>query len=201
MSAMPITAIIVAGIGLLVLMALGVLISRLYRRATPEASFVRTGFGGLKVVQTGGALIFPILHEAMTVNMKTMRLEIERMGKESLTTKDRLRVDVQVAFFTRVKPDEEAISRAAQTLGEKTLNPEEIKELVEPKFANALRQVAVEMTISELLDRRQDFVQRVQTAVAEDLDKNGLMLEAASLTIMEQTKKEFFDPDRKSTRL
>jgi uncharacterized membrane protein YqiK len=46
-----------------------------------------------------------------------------------------------------------------------------------------------------LQDQRRDFVQAVQNAVAEDLEKNGLELESVSLTALDQTDKKFFNPD------
>ena len=90
---------------------------------------------------------------------------------------------------------EEAIANAAQTLGMKTTNPEELKDLVEGKFVDALRAVAAEMAMIELHEQRVDFVQKVQQAVSEDLLKNGLELESVSLTGLDQTSKEFFNPD------
>ena len=51
------------------------------------------------------------------------------------------------------------------------------------------------MTIQELQDKRREFVQAVQNAVAEDLEKNGLELESVSLTSLDQTDKKFFNPD------
>jgi uncharacterized membrane protein YqiK len=51
------------------------------------------------------------------------------------------------------------------------------------------------MTMQELQDKRREFVQAVQNAVAEDLEKNGLELEAVSLTSLDQTTKEFFNPN------
>lgn len=51
------------------------------------------------------------------------------------------------------------------------------------------------MTIQELQDKRRDFVQAVQNAVAEDLEKNGLELESVSLTSLDQTDKQFFNPN------
>ena len=35
----------------------------LYRRSTKETAFVRTGFGGERVVINGGAFVIPVLHE------------------------------------------------------------------------------------------------------------------------------------------
>ena len=51
------------------------------------------------------------------------------------------------------------------------------------------------MTMQELLDKRQDFIQGVQNAVSEDLLKNGLELESVSLTRIDQTAMQFFDPN------
>ncbi|SUH13383.1 membrane protein [Salmonella enterica subsp. enterica] len=42
-----------------------------------------------------------------------------------------MRVDVVVAFFVRVKPSVEGIATAAQTLGQRTLSPEDLRMLVE----------------------------------------------------------------------
>ena len=63
-----------------------VFLIRLYRRATKETAFVRTGFGGEKVVMNGGALVFPVFHEAMPVNMNTLVLPVVRRDAEALIT-------------------------------------------------------------------------------------------------------------------
>lgn len=180
---------------LLVLVTIGAIFARLYKRATKEIAFVRTGLGGQKVIMDGGAILLPVFHERVLVNMNTLKLEVLRQGKESLITKDRMRVDVTAAFFVRVKQTEEAISTAAQTLGARTMSPEELKSLVEDKFVDSLRATAATMSIQDLQDMRRDFVQAVQNAVAEDLEKNGLELESVSLTSLDQTDKQFFNPN------
>lgn len=186
---------IIAAVAVVGLFTVGLIFSRLYRRASKERSFVRTGLGGQKVIMDGGALKLPVFHELIWVNMNTLKLEVHRSDKDSLFTKDRMRVDVVAAFFVRVIPTIEGISNAAQTLGQRTLDPEALKALVEDKFVDALRAASVSMTMQELLDKRQHFIQAVQNAVAEDLTKNGLELESVSLTSFDQTGKEFFNPD------
>ncbi|MEM8988351.1 MAG: flotillin domain-containing protein [Pseudomonadota bacterium] len=191
----------VVGIGAMALMILiglltiGMIFARLYRRSSKEISFVRTGFGGQKVIMNGGALQFPILHEIIPVNMNTLRLEVKRANEQALITKDRMRVDVQAEFYVRVQPTIESIANAAQTLGKRTMHPEALKELVEGKFVDALRAVAAEMAMEELHEQRVNFVQKVQAAVSEDILKNGLELESVSLTGLDQTNKDFFNPD------
>jgi len=186
---------IIAGVIIVALMVLGFILSRLYKRTSKEISFVRTGFGGQKVIVNGGALVFPILHEVIPVNMKTLRLEVRRADEQALITRDRMRIDVITEFYVRVQSTSEAISNAAQTLGMKTMSPDQLKQLIEGKFVDSLRAVAAEMAMEELHEKRVDFVQKVQQVVSEDLLKNGLELESVSLTGLDQTSREFFNPD------
>ncbi|MEG0342241.1 flotillin domain-containing protein [Acinetobacter sp. TY2] len=186
--------LVLAGIILAALIIIGIIIARLYKRSSKEVSFVRTGFGGEKVILGGGAIVLPVLHEVIPVNMNTLRLEVKRAADQALITKDRMRVDVAAEFYVRVKPTAESIATAAQTLGQKTMQPNELKSLVEGKFVDSLRSVAAEMAMEELHEKRVDFVQKVQQAVSEELFKNGLELETVSLTGLDQTDFKFFNP-------
>jgi len=131
--------IILAGILLIALLTIGLIMARLYKRASKEISFVRTGMGGQKVVMNGGSLVLPVLHEIIPVNMNTLRLEVRRNDQQALITRDRMRVDVLAEFYVRVQPTAESIAAAAQTLGKRTMHPESLKELVEGKFVDACR--------------------------------------------------------------
>ena len=184
---------IVAGAVLIGLLVIGLIFAKLYRRASKEMAFVRTGFGGEKIIKDGGAIVLPVLHETIAVNMNTLRIEVEKMQKDALITKDRMRVDVRADFYLRVAPSSEGISMAAQTLGTRTTRVEEVKKLMESKFVDVLRAVAAEMTMTEMHEQRSDFVQRVQNNVANDLEKNGLELESVSLTGFDQTDLQFFN--------
>ncbi|VCX05070.1 Inner membrane protein YqiK [Escherichia coli] len=126
--------------------------------------------------------------------MNTLKLEVSRAAAESLITRDRMRVDVAVAFFLRVKPSAEGISTAAQTLGQRTLTPEDLRSLVEDKFVDALRATAARMSMQDLQDARENFVQGVQNTVAEDLSKTVWSLKV-SLTSFNQTARVHFNPD------
>lgn len=190
-----INPLLIAGVIVIALFAIGMILRKLYRRASKQVSFVRTGFGGQKVILDGGAMVLPVMHEIIPVNMNTLRLEVKRANDQALITRDRMRVDVLAEFYVRVKPTAESIANAAQTLGMRTMEPAALKELVEGKFVDALRAVAAEMAMTELHEQRVDFVQKVQQVVSEDLLKNGLELESVSLTGLDQTSREYFNPD------
>ena len=189
-----INALVIAGIIFVAIIVIGFIVARLYQRSSKEISFVRTGFGGEKVILNGGAIVLPVLHEIIPVNMNTLRLEVVRAEDQALITRDRMRVDVMAEFYVRVKPTAESIATAAQTLGKKTMSPNELKNLVEGKFVDSLRAVAAEMAMEELHEKRVDFVQKVQQVVSEDLFKNGLELETVSLTGLDQTSFKYFNP-------
>jgi hypothetical protein len=109
------------------------------RRASKETAFVRTGVGsGEKVVMNGGALVFPVFHETMPVNMNTLVLPVVRRDSEALITLDRLRIDVKAEFYVRVRPDASAIAMAAQTLGQRTMQPE-LRSRTSSKASSSMR--------------------------------------------------------------
>ena len=181
------------GIGLFSIVILGIVFSRLYRKTTKELTFVRTGFGGEKVVVDGGALILPILHDYIDINMQSMKVTVARSKSDSFITKDRMRVDITADFYIRVGEDRESISRAAQTLGKKTIDLRELTGLIEGKLIATLRSVASSMEMKELHEKRDEFSSQVKNAIEADLSKNGLQLESVSLTSLDQTAKEFFN--------
>ena len=174
----------------IVLIALVILVAifaKFYRRATQEVSLVKTGFGGRKVIMDKGTIAIPWFHEVSNVNMQTLRLEVQRGGESALITKDRLRVDIGAEFYVSVVPSADGISRAAQTLGNRTFNPDQLRELIEGKLVDSLRSVAARFTMDELHENRSVFVSEVRESLADSMASNGLELDSVSLTGLDQT--------------
>lgn len=182
------TTVVIWVIAILIIIAILIAIfASFYKRSTREYSLIRTGLGGRKVVMDGGVLVLPYFHELSRVNMQTTRFEVSRSADQALITKDRMRVDVGVEFYVSVDPSIDGVSRAAQTLGNRTSNPEKLHELIDGKLIDTLRSVAARMTLDELHENRGDFVAEVQQSVAASLSRNGLSLESVSLTSLDQT--------------
>jgi uncharacterized membrane protein YqiK len=170
-------------------------LSRLYQRSRSDVAFVRTGFAGRRVVISGGAFVIPVLHEVTGVNMNSVRLDIDRTGHAALITKDRLRVDVMASFNVRVGRTAEDVSAAAQTFGKRTLQVDVLRHLLEGSFIDALRTIAAEMTLEELHLKRQDFSGRVAALVEDGLKRAGMELQSLSITKLDQTERQFFNPE------
>ena len=171
------------------------LFAKLYQRSTSEVSFVRTGLMGRRVVVSGGAFVVPVLHDVVRIGMNTQRLPVRCEREASLITRDRIRVDVAADFYVRVEPDAPSIAAAAQTLGKRTMSPDGLLDLIEGKFVDALRACAAETTLEELHEQRHGFAARVAALVEPGLRKNGLGIETVSIARLEQTGREFFNPN------
>nr|HET7858736.1 SPFH domain-containing protein [Caldimonas sp.] len=88
---------------LIVAIAIGVaFLNHFYRKSSRDVALIRTGFGGQRIVISGGCLALPFLHKVDEVSMRTMRIEVVRAGAKSLITEDRMRVDVELEFYLRV---------------------------------------------------------------------------------------------------
>ena len=161
-------------------------LNRFYRKSTRDVALVRTGFGGQKVVLSGGCLVLPFLHKVEEINMRTNRVEVRRTGDKSLITADRIRVDVELEFYVRVQPSEEGVATAAQAIGARALNPEGIRNLLEGRFIDALQSVAAGETMDALHEKRGGFVRHVSDQLRENLSQNGMLLDSVSLTRLDQ---------------
>ena len=158
-----------------------------YQRASNEVALVRTGVGGRKVVLDGGTLAIPYFHEISRVNMQTIRLDVQRAADQSLITKDRLRVDVGVEFYLSVTPTEDGVSFASQTLGRRTFQTDQLRDLIDGMMVDALRSVAARSTMDELHENRSAFAADVRASLADALGRFGLQLDSVSLTALDQT--------------
>lgn len=162
-------------------------LNRYYRKASREVSVIRTGAGGQRIVLDGGCIALPFLHKVAEVNMRTTRLEIERLGPKSIITRDRLRVDVGAEFYVRVMATREGVATAAQALAGKSFRAADLAETLEGKLVDAMLSVAARYTMDELQDNRGAYAREVSDALKDNLAQNGLMLESVSLTRIDQT--------------
>ncbi len=162
-------------------------LNRYYRKATREVALVRTGAGGQSVVLDGGCIALPFLHKVSEVNMKTSRLEIERLGPKSIITSDRLRVDVGAEFYVRVESSQSGVATAAQALAGKTFRSSDLADTLEGKLVDAMLAVAAGYTMDSLQDNRGKYSAEVTELLRENLAQNGLVLESVSITRLDQT--------------
>src|SRR5215831_8149828 len=176
--------VIAGGVGIFVLFMISMmtLISRCYRRCGADEALVRTGSGGNKVVIGGGVLVFPVIHQLLRVSLRSVKLLVERSGKNALVTGDKIKANVTTELYIKVEPIAEDVLAAARSFGERNLDEHAIGDLIEGKLTDALRSVAANQTFMSLHGKRKEFAEHIQAALAEELKKNGLTLENVSIT-------------------
>lgn len=163
------------------------LVNRFYAKSTRDTALIRTGAGGRKVIMDGGAFALPFLHKIDRMNMRAMRLAMDRSGAQSLITSDRLRVDMALEFHVRVDPTEAGIARAAQALGSKAFREDEMQALLSPNLVDAVQAEVAVRTMDLLHEDRSGFVSAVASRLGEKLESSGLMVNSVSLVRLDQT--------------
>jgi uncharacterized membrane protein YqiK len=179
--------LIAIGIIFLILLVLVITYTKLYKTTTPDIALVITGLGKTKVIINGGKLVIPGFQEVTPVSLKTLKIDISKKDNEALFTQD-VHANIEATFFIKVKNSEEHIKKAAESLGGKALsNINELKILLDAKFAGSLRSIAANMTLKELQEQRIEFTKKVQESLSTELEKNGLYLESVDITHLNQT--------------
>ena len=158
-----------------------------------DQAYIRTGFGGEKIAHGKGIFIFPGMHKKLLVDMKTHKITVERKKDHASITSDRLRIDIKADFLVRVCPEIDKISLAGQTLGKAAADEKLLAEQIQGTCVEALRDATGKMTFEGLHVNNQEFNNLVEEALADDIAKWGLQLEAISIAELKQTDLEFFD--------
>src|SRR5512146_1249864 len=102
------------GAGVMLLLTIFTVLARFYRRCGADEALVRTGSGGNKVVIGGGVLVYPILHQLLRVSLRSVKLSVEREGKNALVTADKIKANVTTELYIKVEPIAEDVLAAAR---------------------------------------------------------------------------------------
>ena len=187
-----ITLVILAVIAIAIFYIISVWV---YKRAPANMGFIRTGFGGTKVCLGQGAMVLPVFHEVSWVSLETIKLIVSRSRDQAILTSDKIRVDVVAELYTHVGHTEDDLLTASRSLGEKTFDADNVRNLLEAKIISALRSYAATKTLNELHENRDTFAKDIKTQVRDSFQANGLNLEEVTIVTMEQTGKEYFKTD------
>ncbi|WP_257463520.1 SPFH domain-containing protein [Archangium lipolyticum] len=164
-----------------------------YRRVGPgEALVIERGSRPTRV-SFGGAVVWPMLDRAEVLDLSVRKVVVERRGRQGLSCRDGIRVDVRATFLVKVERRPEDVLRVAREVGCARANrSEEVQALLEERFACALANSASTFNIDELLADRSLFIDHVKVELGNEL--LGFKLERMSLGRLEQTPLDQLDP-------
>lgn len=190
---MSFTQSFLLGLAVFVILAVLFLLILCVRKIQPGRAGVKTGFGGLQVAFDWMVRI-PLLQTYHIVDISVKKLEITRKGKDGLVCRDNIRADITVAFYIRVDATEESVRKVAQMLTpERVSDVEQLRELFEAKFSEALKTAGKQMEFHELFTERLRFRDEIQLTIGKDLD--GFLLQDVAIDYLEQTPLDQHDPN------
>ena len=166
-----------------------------YKRAPANMGFIRSGFLGTKVCLGRGAIVLPVFHEVSWISLETIKFVVSRSREQAVLTSDKIRVDTVAELYAHVGRTEDDLLTASRSLGEKTFDAEQVRNLLEAKVVGAIRSYAATKTLNELHENRDTFAQQIKESVLDSFKGNGLVLEEVTFVTLEQSGKEYFKAD------
>ncbi|MFI6814129.1 SPFH domain-containing protein [Nonomuraea sp. NPDC050328] len=176
---------IVLAVILLVVIGLLVIVSRLFRKVEQGKALIISKVNRVDVTFTG-AVVWPVVHKAETMDISVKTIEIARTGREGLICRDNIRADIRITFFVRVNKTAEDVIKVAQAIGtERASDETTLQELFNAKFSEALKTAGKHLDFVDLYTKRDEFRDEIVRLIGTDL--NGYSLEDAAIDYLEQT--------------
>ncbi|TKK90204.1 flotillin family protein [Herbidospora galbida] len=183
---------ILIAVVLIVLVALVIVVSRLFRKVEQGKALIVSKVRRVDVTFTG-AVVLPVLHKAEFMDISVKTIEIERSGHEGLICRDNIRADIKITFFVRVNKTAEDVVKVAQAIGTARASDEStLQALFNAKFSEALKTVGKQLDFVDLYTQRDEFRDQIIRVIGTDL--NGYSLEDAAIDYLEQTPLSKLDP-------
>lgn len=171
-------SIIVAAIAFLFITVVA-LINR-YRRCPSDKILVIYGSKGkssAKCIHGGGAFVWPVIEDYAYLSLIPISIDANLTNALS---RQNIRVDVPSRFTVGISTDPEYMTAAAERL--LGLTPAQIQELARDILFGQLRLVIATMSIEELNNDRDKFLENISANVEVELKKIGLRLINVNVT-------------------
>ncbi len=178
-------------IGVMVFIAIA--FTKFYQKPGPEEAIVKTGLGGLAARTGSGMVVIPLLQESQRMDLSVKRIEIAREGEDGLICQDNIRADIRVAFYVRVNNADADIKQVAEMISpHRASEIDQLRELFEAKFSEALKTVGKQFEFVSLYTDRDNFRDEIINVIGTDL--NGYRLDNCHIDYLEQTPLESLNP-------
>jgi len=173
----PVLAFVVMMVLMLIFLA-----SR-YKRCPSDKILVIYGSGpGMKgrtakMLHGGGALIWPLVQNYAFLDLKPMTININLTNALSLQN---IRINVPSTFTIGISIDKSIMLSAAERLLHQ--NPAQIEEMAKEIIFGQLRLTVATLTIEQINQDRELFLEAIRTNVDHELNKVGLFLINVNVT-------------------
>jgi len=142
------------------------------------AIFGKVGEGkSVKCLHGGGAFVWPLIQESKFLDLIPMTISIPLKGALSMQN---IRINVPSTFTIAIDTLPEAMTAASVRLLE--LSTDEIKEMATEIIFGQLRLTVASLTIEEINQDREKFLQAIRNNIGSELTKIGMILINVNIT-------------------
>ena len=166
---------------ILIIVAMVIFFAQRYRRCPPDKVIVIYGRSGgksaSKTVHGGGILVWPLIQDYAYLDLKPLSIQINLTNALS---NQNIRVNVPSTFTVGISVEPNLMQRAAERL--LGLAVPQIEELAQEIIFGQLRLTIAMLTIEEINQDRDNFLELIMSNVGKELNKIGLYLINVNIT-------------------
>ena len=152
-----------------------------YLTASPNKALIISGFrksaGKPRVVIGGSTILIPFLERVDEIALDLIQVDIKTSS--SVPTSEYININVDAVANVKVASNPEYVVRAAENFLNK--DADHIGYVAQQVIEGNMREIIGQMKLSELIQKRDIFAQKVQSSVQEEMARMGL--EVVNLTI------------------
>jgi uncharacterized membrane protein YqiK len=185
MTAMEMTAAIIAGGVVLFFLILLILFKMSWRIAEPDEALIISGVSRghsagqvagesmrFKIITGGGALVMPGLSKVRALSLMAHESEIQ----VPCVSQQKIRLDLRGVIVYKVGDDYRSIANAARRFLDRPAA--ELESKVQNVFVGHLRAIAGSMTVEEMISDQDKFAQQVRDRCTSEMESFGLVIDS-----------------------
>jgi len=179
---MPWTPIIIAVSAVGILSSI-MIFTRNYIKAAPNEALIFTGRKqrdtgrGWKAVVGGAKFRIPVLEKVSKISLKTMNLPDVRVTEA--WSKEGVPVTVETVANVKISSEEEMLARAVERFLD--TEPRQIEQIIKETLEGQLRDIIGVLTVEQLYQQRDMFVQKVLEQSGDELAKIGVIIDIINI--------------------
>ncbi|MBX3064734.1 MAG: hypothetical protein KF726_17255 [Anaerolineae bacterium] len=163
--------LVVVGVVVVLILAVGALITRQYHRVPPSEVMVVYGRKDARLISNGGVFIIPILETFKKLNITIMTIKQE---KDEVYTVSGVPIRLDWVAQVQIDPEETALRTAARAFLDKSR--EEIRGIISETLSANFRAIVGQMSVEAIHRDRDSFVQKVQDLARDDVAAMGVRI-------------------------
>ncbi|HOK65603.1 MAG TPA: SPFH domain-containing protein [Anaerohalosphaeraceae bacterium] len=177
----PVLLLIWCSIAALVLFFLVMFLASRYRRCSSDQILVIYGRVGknqtARCIHGGGAFVWPLIQDYAYMSLTPMTITIPLENALSLQN---IRINVPSTFTVGISTEPAIMNNAAERL--LRLTPHQIEEMAKEIIFGQLRLTVASLTIEQINQDRESFLEAIRKNVEPELNKIGLILINVNIT-------------------